>query len=122
MATINSVLGAVDTSDLGFTLSHEYVLQCSAGIQHTYPEFIDREGTIKRAVALFEQVYAEGVRSIIDVTTIDLGWDVGALVQVQGGAPMAFARHVFSGRSMMNVVPCPSLLSTPMLPPCACIS
>ena len=82
MATINSVLGPIDTSDLGFTLSHEHVLECSAGIQHLYPEFIDREGTIKKAVGIFKKAYAEGVRSIIDVTTIDLGRDIGVLEQV----------------------------------------
>ena len=31
MATINSVLGPMDTADLGFTLSHEHVLVTSAG-------------------------------------------------------------------------------------------
>ena len=82
MAIINSVLGPIDTSELGFTLSHEHVLQCSAGIQHLYPEFIDREGTIKKAIGIFIQAYAEGVRSIIDVTTIDLGRDIRALEQV----------------------------------------
>ena len=44
MATINSVLGPMDTAELGFTLSHEHVLVASAGIQQIYPEFIDREG------------------------------------------------------------------------------
>ena len=48
MATINSVLGPMDTADLGFTLSHEHVLVTSAGIQQIYPEFIDRAGTIER--------------------------------------------------------------------------
>ena len=82
MATINSVLGPIDTSDLGFTLSHEHVLECSAGIQHLYPEFIDRQGTIEKANPIFKKAYDEGVRSIIDVTTIDLGRDIGVLEQV----------------------------------------
>ena len=33
MATINSVLGPLDTTDIGYTLSHEHVLVTSAGIQ-----------------------------------------------------------------------------------------
>ena len=82
MAVINTVLGPLDTADLGFTLSHEHVLQSSAGIQHVYPEFIDREGTIADAVAAFRQARAEGVRTIVDVTTLDLGRDVRALNQV----------------------------------------
>ena len=51
MTTINSVLGPMDTAELGFTLSHEHVLVSSAGIQYVYPEFIDREGTIARGIA-----------------------------------------------------------------------
>ena len=82
MATINSVLGPMDTSDMGFTLSHEHVLVSSAGIQYVYPEFIDREGTIDRAVAELKQAHGEGLRTIIDVTTIDLGRDIRMLEQV----------------------------------------
>ena len=32
---------------------------------------------------------------------------------------MAFARHVFSSRSIINAVPCPRLLSTPIAQPTA---
>ena len=38
MATVNSVLGPLDTADLGFTLTHEHVFTASAGIQQTFPE------------------------------------------------------------------------------------
>ncbi|MCI0869887.1 MAG: phosphotriesterase-related protein, partial [Chloroflexi bacterium] len=82
MATINSVLGPMETSDMGFTLAHEHVLVTSAGIQHVYPEFIDREGTINKAVTEFKQAYSEGLRTIVDVTTIDLGRDIRMLEQV----------------------------------------
>ena len=82
MATINSVLGPLDTADIGYTLSHEHVLVTSAGIQYVYPEFIDREGTITRGVADLKTAYDEGLRTIIDVTTIDLGRDIRLLEQV----------------------------------------
>jgi phosphotriesterase-related protein len=82
MAVINSVLGPLDTSELGFTLSHEHVLVASAGIQHVYPEFIDREATIEKAVAELTEAYGEGLRTIVDVTTIDLGRDIRMLEEV----------------------------------------
>ena len=82
MATINSVLGPMDTGDLGFTLSHEHVLVSSAGIQYVYPEFIDRVGTISRGIADLGTAYSEGLRTIIDVTTIDLGRDIRMLEEV----------------------------------------
>ena len=82
MATINSVLGPLDTADLGVTLSHEHVLVSSAGLQYVYPEFIDREGTIAAGVSELKRAYGEGLRTIVDVTTIDLGRDIRLLEQV----------------------------------------
>ena len=82
MTTINSVLGPIETADLGLTLSHEHVLVASAGIQYVYPEFIDRDGTIAKGVADLKQAYGEGLRTIVDVTTIDLGRDIRLLEQV----------------------------------------
>ncbi len=82
MAKINSVLGEIDAADLGFTLSHEHVLVASAGIQQIYPEFIDRAATIQRGIADLTAARNEGLRSIIDVTTIDLGRDIRLLEEV----------------------------------------
>jgi len=50
LATVNTVLGPVDTADLGFTLSHEHIMTTAAGLRQTYPEFLDRQGVIKDAV------------------------------------------------------------------------
>jgi phosphotriesterase-related protein len=82
MATINSVLGPIETADLGFTLSHEHVLETGAGIPQVYPEFIDRDESMERAKGTLKEVYGEGVRTIVDVTTMDLGRDVRFLEQV----------------------------------------
>ncbi|MCH8206760.1 MAG: phosphotriesterase-related protein [Chloroflexi bacterium] len=82
MPTINSALGPLDTADLGVTLSHEHVLVTSAGIGHVYPEFIDRQATIANGVAQLKEAYTEGLRTIVDVTTIDLGRDIGLIEQV----------------------------------------
>ena len=82
MVIINSVLGPLDTKNLGYTLSHEHVMVTSAGIQHVYPEFIDREGSIKLGVADLSEAYGEGLRTIVDATTLDLGRDIKLLEQV----------------------------------------
>ena len=82
MATIESVLGPMDTADLGFTLSHEHVIVTSAGIQYVYPEFIDRDGAIERGIASLSEAHGEGLRTIIDVSTLDLGRDIRLLEQV----------------------------------------
>lgn len=82
MAMINSVLGPLDTVDLGFTLCHEHILETSAGIPQVYPELVDLEESATKAVADFRLAYSEGVRTIVDVTTIDLGRDVRYLERV----------------------------------------
>ena len=82
MVRIQSVLGPIDSSDLGFTLSHEHVVVSSAGIPHIYPEFIRREESIKEGIKQLREAKNEGLSSIIDVSTIDLGRDIRLIEQV----------------------------------------
>jgi len=82
MPTINSVLGPLDTANIGFTLPHEQVMVSSAGIQTSYPEFLGRQRTIEHGVAALKAAYAEGLRTIADVSTIDLGRDIRLLEEV----------------------------------------
>ena len=82
MALVNTVLGTLDGSELGFTLSHEHIATGAAGIHQTYPEFFDREGTVVDAVAALQQAHAEGVRSYIDPTTFDIGRDIALMQEV----------------------------------------
>ncbi len=82
MATINSVLGPLDTADLGFTLSHDHIILSSAGIRQVYPEFIDRAKITRDAIEHLTECKAEGVDTIVDVTPLDLGRDVEALATV----------------------------------------
>lgn len=67
---------------MGFTLSHEHLINSSAGIQTTYPEFIDREAGIAEGIRQFKEAKAEGVDTVIDLTTMDLGRDIRAIEQV----------------------------------------
>lgn len=92
MALINSVLGPLNTADLGFTLSHEHVVTASAGIQYTYPEFINRSQVLEDGVTQLKAAYEEGIRTIVDVTTMDLGRDIRLLEEV-------------SRRSGVNIIP-----------------
>ena len=82
MSTVSTVLGPVDTSDLGFTLSHEHVGTNAAGLRHTYPEIIDRPALKQQAVTAFKEAYSEGVRSMFEVSTFDLGRDIELIREV----------------------------------------
>src|ERR1043166_4983799 len=67
--TANTVLGPIDTSKLGFTLSHEHIIASSAGLWHAWPElFGGQRHFIDTAVVLR--------------TTIDLGRDIRMMEEV----------------------------------------
>ena len=82
MTMINSVLGPIEIESMGFTLSHEHLATSAAGIWKTFPELIDRSGIIRQAKESLSEAYQEGLRTIIDVSTIDLGRDVEMMKEV----------------------------------------
>jgi phosphotriesterase-related protein len=63
-------------------LSHEHLATNAAGILKTFPELVDRAGVIEQANATLREASLEGLRTIIDVTTIDLGRDVEMMREV----------------------------------------
>lgn len=82
MPSVNTILGPVDVNDLGFTLTHEHVRESSAGVAYTYPELLDHEGDVARGVARLNEAAGEGVGTIVNVTTMDLGRDMRLLQEV----------------------------------------
>jgi predicted metal-dependent phosphotriesterase family hydrolase len=40
MTVINSVLGTLDTNELGFTLMHEHLIVAPTGVYRDYPELL----------------------------------------------------------------------------------
>ena len=109
MPAINTALGPVEAADLGYTLSHEHVGTNAAGLRHTYPEFIDRAGIIEQSTAALKEAYAEGLRTIVDVSTFDLGRDIGMIAQVarQSGVNIVVAtgNHLAVPRPFGDVSP-----------------
>lgn len=76
MAKVMTVLGPIDGSQLGVTLSHEHVLVGMGEDNHHYPWRFDWEATRANAVRELSEAKAGGVDTIIDLTTPDLGRDV----------------------------------------------
>lgn len=92
MATVNSVLGPLDTSELGFTLMHEHVMVAASGIYTEYPALIGAD-PVKRAVARLKQAKEGGVDTLVDATTHDLGRNAQFLATV-------------SEQSKVNIIVC----------------
>ena len=76
MPTVETVLGPIDDTALGFTLSHEHVLVAMGEDNHHYPWLFDWERTRANTVRELAEAKAGGVDTIIDLTTPDLGRDV----------------------------------------------
>jgi phosphotriesterase-related protein len=67
---VETVLGPLDVSKLGFTLSHEHVCYIPMGL------FSDRMAAADRMVDKLKEAKAAGVDTIIDLTTFDAARDV----------------------------------------------
>jgi phosphotriesterase-related protein len=76
MPTVETVLGPIDDSALGFTLSHEHVLVAMGEDNHHYPWLFDWERTRANTIRELTEAKAGGVDTVIDLTTPDLGRDV----------------------------------------------
>ena len=109
MSTVNTVLGPVETGELGFTLSHEHLATNAAGMLRTFPELVDRPGIIEQAKATLREAHREGLRTIIDVTTIDLGRDVEMMKEVSQSTGVqiiaATGNHLAVPRPFMDLPP-----------------
>ena len=75
MVNINTVLGPIDPSDLGFTLSHEHICNGFGGSNFAFPTFLDRHATLERAVKDLSEARREGLHTIMDVAPYDQGRD-----------------------------------------------
>jgi phosphotriesterase-related protein len=81
--TVQTVLGPVEPAKLGFTLSHEHVCAASAGVWQAWPELLGgRARFVSTAVDQLKRAKDEGVDTVIDVTTFDLGRDIRMLEEV----------------------------------------
>jgi len=81
MTTVNSVLGPLDSADLGHTLMHEHIMVAAAGVYRDYPELLG-PNRVERAVARLTAAKEDGIDTLVDATTLDLGRDVKLLAEV----------------------------------------
>lgn len=88
MATVETVLGPIEATQLGVTLSHEHVLVGMGEDTKHYPWLFDWERTKANSIRELSEAKAGGVDTIIDLTTPDLGRDVGFVRDVAEASGM----------------------------------
>src|SRR5436190_1463822 len=82
MTTVETALGAVATTELGPTLMHEHIVTRSPGVQENWPHLWDRAAILALAERKLADLHSRGIRAIVDLTTVDLGRDIGLIVDV----------------------------------------
>jgi phosphotriesterase-related protein len=83
MSGVHGVNGPLSQDDLGSVLVHEHVAASSSGILQSWPElFGGRQNLVDETVALLRQAKADGVDTMVDATTFDLGRDMSLLSEV----------------------------------------
>jgi phosphotriesterase-related protein len=80
MSMINSVLGPIDTKNLGFVLMHEHVM-CQAVVADNYPELFGNR-YLDQIISGVTAAKTGGIDTIVDATTFDLGRDVSKLAEI----------------------------------------
>jgi phosphotriesterase-related protein len=92
MTKINSVLGPIDSANLGVTLAHEHIQDSSTGIPQNYPELLE-PGYMNHIIDGLTKAHTGGIDTIVDATTLDLGRDVNILAEA-------------SRRTGVNIIAC----------------
>jgi phosphotriesterase-related protein len=82
VATVNGVLGPIETRDLGFTLMHEHILVADWSMRHCFPDYVDLEKLIRDAIEEMGSLRERGVRTMVDLTPINLGRDIRVIREV----------------------------------------
>ncbi len=74
MTAVPTVLGEIDTADLGRTYMHEHVFVLTADVQQNYPaEWGSEHERHADAVAKLKALAGQGVSTIVDPTVVGLG-------------------------------------------------
>ncbi len=88
MATVETVRGPVDVSELGRTYMHEHIFVLTPDVQQNYPEeWGDEETRISEAVAKLKEAAAQGTRTFVDPTVIGLGRYIPRIQRVAEQVP-----------------------------------
>jgi len=87
VSTVQSVLGPVDTAELGTTLMHEHVFTLTADSQAQWSDEWDEQTRVADAVQKLTELRATGVTTIVDPTVDGLGRDVPRVLRINQQVP-----------------------------------
>lgn len=105
MSQIQTIRGAIDSSELGRVLIHEHVFLMDMEYTYNYrPDFFE-DATITNAADRLNELKATGIDTIIDLTVLGLGRHIPSMVKL---APLTDLNVIVStGAYTFDAVPAP---------------
>lgn len=82
MSNVETVLGPVDSADLGLTLMHEHIVLVSHEIEANYPGRWNPDVEVPKATKKLTELKAQGVDTVVDLTVLGLGRNVELIHQI----------------------------------------
>ena len=90
---VNTVLGPIESDQLGFTLMHEHIIIANHTLRRAYPAWFDHDVFMEYVLHLCRNAKEAGIDTITEATPIDLGRDLELMQEV-------------SEKSGLNIIPC----------------
>ena len=105
MAQVPVVGRTIDTGDLGRTLMHEHVFVLTPEIQDNYDTpWGDEESRVTDAIKRLNDLKSAGIDTIVDLTVLGLGRDIGRVREVAERTEMNIIAA--TGFYTFNEIPC----------------
>lgn len=76
MTQINTVLGTIDSKDLGFTLMHEHIALFDLVMRQNFKKWFNREDAVETAFQELMEAKKLGVNTIVEASPINIGRDI----------------------------------------------
>jgi len=92
----------MDAEQLGRTLTHEHIITGSAGMER-YPGLFDHKEAVQWGTEALAQVKRDGIDTILDVTTVDLGRQIDITREVAENSEV----HIVAATGVYRWVPPP---------------
>lgn len=122
---IETVLGQIDSDQLGFTLMHEHLMVCDWNLRMADPDFLNYDKTLDTIVNVLKDAKEKGVDTIVDATVSNMGRDIRLMKEASeksGVNVIASAGYYLLEGGLMRYISDDSLLEALLKELCVGIS
>ncbi len=82
MPQVETAMGPIDVDDIGMCLMHEHIIIADWDMRSNYDDYVDIEKEVPKAVGSLTAAKERGVKTIVDLTPVNLGRDIRSIIAV----------------------------------------